>query len=271
MQLREQQYAEALWSSQRLLDIWKQVGNHRLEGHALNKIGLLLLQLGQLSEGNNHVQWAYRLLRQANEMRGKANSLAALGILAERYEAYDEGLAYLSRSLALFEQINAIPDIARLAFNIGNVYLHKSEHDQARRYFQQAIDISLRLDNLNIYAEYNLGMAHLALLEGDMELALETIEPAVEIMLVEMPYNWNDLGLAYWRILGILRAGERHEDAKEIYTRFNTFVDRVMERFDDERAQRDFMNRARYHHEIISTKGHPRLVKKTDTNKEIDI
>ena len=271
IQLREQQYAEALWSYQRLLDIWKQVGNHRLEGHTLNKIGLLLLQLGQLSEGNDHVQWAYRLLRQANEMSGEANSLASLGILAERYEAYDEALAYLRRSHAVFEQINAVPDMARLAFIIGNIFLHKAEYDEARRYFQQAIDISLRLDNLNIYAEYNLGTAHLALLEGNLEVALEAIEPAVEIMLAGMPYNWIDLGLAYWRILGILRVGERQADAEEIYTRFNAFFERVISQLDDERAQRDFINRVRYHQEITSTNGYPRLVKEMNTNKEIDI
>lgn len=271
IQLRQQEFAEALWSFQRLLDIWKQVGNHRLEGHTLNKIGLLLLQLGQLSEGNNHVQWAYRLLRQANEMSGEANSLASLGILAERYEAYDEALAYLRRSLAAFEQINAVPDIARTAFLTGNMYLHKKEYDEARGYFQQAIDISLKLDNLNIYAEYMLGFGHLAYLEGNIERALDDIEPAVELMLAHMPYNWIDLGLAYWRILGVLRAGERHEDADEIYALFNDFLERVLSHLDDERAQRDFMNRVSYHHDIISTNGYPRLIKEIDTNKEMDV
>jgi predicted ATPase/class 3 adenylate cyclase len=267
---RKQDFPQALDAYQRQLDLWQKVGNQRMEGHALNNIGQMLIQLGQLTEGNNYLQWAFRLLNQANERFGEADTLAALGLLADRYKAYDEAAAYIKRALAVYARANARISMARLSFILGNVKLNHGDLEEAQLNFQRAIGISEELDDNPSYSEYQLGMAHYWILRGDKQKADLAVQPGFEALLAKFPYEWVDLGLAYWRTIGILRAIDRNVDADEIYDVFEAFIENTMYYLETIESPQDIKTRIPYYHDLIETKGHPNIVPKAPPEASAD-
>lgn len=257
---RKQDFPKALDAYQRQLDLWQKVGNQRMEGRTLNNIGLVLIQLGQLTEGNNYLHWAFRLLNEANERFGEAETLAALGLLADRYKAYDEATAYINRGLAVYEKVNAVMDVARLTFMLGNVKLNQGNLEEAQLCFDRAIGISEELDDNPSYSEYQLGIAHYWLLKGDNQKADLAVQPGFEAILVKFPYLWVDLGLAYWRTIGILQAIGRNDDANEVYAVFEKFINNTLSFLETKESPQDIRVRIPYFHDLIETRGHPNII-----------
>jgi predicted ATPase/class 3 adenylate cyclase len=195
----------------------RQLGDRRSEGMALNRIGSVLISLGQFSEANHHLLDAYRLLRQMGERAGEAVSLVHLGVIAEHYRAIDEALAYLNRGLVIQKTLSAFVDSALTLFHMGNCYTTRGEYDDAKSAFVQARGFLRYQERVERIAEVELGLAEVAMRRGERDRALDGLQVHLPRLLARQVGGMLQPGLAYWRAVTILRTfADTSEDSATV-------------------------------------------------------
>lgn len=230
--IREYDLPAALDASRHQLELLRQVGDRRREALTLNRIGWLLINLGQLAESNTQLLDAYRILRQIGERSGEAMCLLNLGMVAEFYHAHDEALAYMERALTAHRLLNAQVDMALTLFHMGNVAIAKGALDEAERHLLEArdiLEINHRVRYILQLVEVDAALAEIDLLRGHHATAHERMSAMFtrlqrgQINQLERP------GQACWRAIRILQANGQTERATRIRDAFRDAVRPTLE------------------------------------------
>ena len=123
--MREQNLPAALEAAQLQLERLRQIGDRRREGLTLNRVGELMIHLGQVNEGHQMVIDAFQMLNQVGERGGAANAQLLTGIVSEYLGVYDEALSHMQRARSIQEAINLPLEVAFTRFHIGCVHLRQ--------------------------------------------------------------------------------------------------------------------------------------------------
>ncbi|NJL92534.1 MAG: AAA family ATPase [Anaerolineae bacterium] len=94
--LQQRAFGRAEASLETELRLWRQIGNRRLEGEALNTLGKLRYFEGDYSSASAQFNHAYKIFQQLNDKRREPVTLAYLGMIAFRRMAYGEARAYIT-------------------------------------------------------------------------------------------------------------------------------------------------------------------------------
>jgi adenylate cyclase len=242
---RENNLLDALDAYRQQIGLMRQVGNRRHEGLTLLNIGTMLVNLGELSDGNAHLLDAFKILHQIGERAGEAASLVMLGVIAQHHRAYDEALAYMNRGLALQRTLNTVADIARTLFLMANVYIMKSALDEA----VQALDEARHLFNQSAQeariVELQAAYAEIELINGNSEAAMSIIAPLISRLQHRSISDLMLPGLAYWRAIQCLERCGNIEQSNQLRLEYRTLVNATISRLSPE--QRDaYINRLWY-------------------------
>jgi len=134
-------YEEALAYLQQTLAFAQQTGDISLEGRALHKIGVVLERLGRYDEALAHLESTLAVARDTGDRILEAEGYNALGMVAISANDPVESLAQHQRALALAMD-NGNHHQSALAHNgIGLAYHNLGRSQDARRHWQQAIDL----------------------------------------------------------------------------------------------------------------------------------
>jgi tetratricopeptide (TPR) repeat protein len=249
---RENDLASALDASRQEISLLRQIGDRRREGITLNQIGITLVKLGQLSEGNAHLLDAYKILHQIGERAGEATSLVYLGAIAQHYKAYDEALAYLMRGLALQRTLNAGSDAALTLFYMGNVYIRKKELDEAVKMLDEARALLVANNQANHVAEIDTALAEIDMANGQLASAHDHIS----LLLVRLTQRQvNDLfepGLAYWRAIQVLDKLGETATADKLRTAFLAEAHALLDKLADRSWRNGYVNNIWYHAALLA-------------------
>jgi class 3 adenylate cyclase/tetratricopeptide (TPR) repeat protein len=245
--LRENDLIAALDASRQEISLLRQIGDRRREGLTLNQIGISLIKLGQISEGNNHLLDAYKILHQIGERAGEATSLVYLGQIAYHYKGYDEALAYLKRGLALQQTLNAGGDAGLTLFYMGNAYIAKLEYDEATKAFDEARVLLLANEQAHYVNEIATGLAEIDMARGQLAAARDHISPLLIRLTEEQISDLFMPGLAYWRTIEVLKRLSDMDQVETLLQAFQREASRILRKMPDRTWQTDYIKNVWYH------------------------
>lgn len=75
-------------------------------------------------------------------MLWEAHSTGGLGDVALARSDYDEARDRYEQALRLYQQVGSVPDEAYCIARLGDIALARSDHDQARARFEQALPLA---------------------------------------------------------------------------------------------------------------------------------
>lgn len=249
---RENNLLAALDAFRQRIGLARQIGDRRIEGLTLNRIGIVLINLGQFSEAGAHLNDAYRILHQIGERSGEATSLVYLGVIAEHRKSYEEAIAYLLRGLEAQQNLNAAPDAALTLFHMGNCYLAKGHLDAALKTLNEARAILVSKDTPRRLDEIEIALAEIDLRRGDCETARRRINSLLPRLRQQQLSNLFLPGLAYWRVVQILRQCGYFSEAAELRAAFKAGAEGLLSKIEDQVWRDAYRNNIWYHAALLN-------------------
>ena len=237
----------ALESFKQELARLRRIGNRRREGQTLNNIGLVLIDMGQFSEANTHLQQAYTILYQIGERRGWAISLNGLGVIANFRGAFEEALAYLNRGLEQMRELVIPGDIALNLMQIGCVRLRMSDLTTAELLLREALSLFETLRWPTHIAEVRTALSEVALQNGDIVLAQNL---SADLLPALQSGKVNELqrpGLAYWRTIRVFEQSNEPEIASQLREAYRQYHESILAKLTDPAWKDAYNSRIWYH------------------------
>lgn len=112
------------------------------ESNALNNIGLVYLNSGDLDNALRYFQAALTISKEMNSRQGEASNLGNIGSTYRYKGDPDQALEYLKSALKICEEIGLKEYKVNALNNIGLVHLGIGNSDLALEYYQNALTIS---------------------------------------------------------------------------------------------------------------------------------
>jgi CHAT domain-containing protein len=128
-------------AAQAALDLGREMGDREWEGLALNQLGIVQAQLGDLHAAQDTLESALAIWRCIGDRLALAGAYRALAQqVKERAGQYAAAREYYARALESLEPIRAHDDLAQLHYLIGGVHERAGEPEQAKAAYLRAIE-----------------------------------------------------------------------------------------------------------------------------------
>jgi class 3 adenylate cyclase/tetratricopeptide (TPR) repeat protein len=131
----EQHYRQAL-------ALFREVGDRRGEGRALNNLGIARGMQMDPGGAQRHYEQALALSRQIGDRRGEGLALMNLGLTVQGYGSFMEARARCAEALQVSEEIGDRYNQSGLLGNLGDVLRDLGAYEEAWSYYRRALDIS---------------------------------------------------------------------------------------------------------------------------------
>jgi len=105
--------------------------------------------------GTRTLERAEETARTSNDFLGQANCLSSLGDIALRRSDHDTARKQYEQAMPLYQQVGAVLGQANCLSSLGDIALARSDHDTARDRFQEALQMYGRIQE-----PYSIGAAH---------------------------------------------------------------------------------------------------------------
>ena len=117
------------------------------QGDALNNLGLVCWQLGELDQAEDYFQKSLELRQKLGILKDIAASFNSLGTVYWHRGELDQAEKHFQQSLVIRKELGNPQDIARCLNNLGNVCYQHGELDRAEKYHQQSLMLKEKLGN----------------------------------------------------------------------------------------------------------------------------
>jgi tetratricopeptide (TPR) repeat protein len=175
-------FASALATRRRALELARQAGSRLLEGWLLGNLANLLSQSGELDQAVAHLQEALHLMRETGDRSTEALFYNNLGVVYGQQGRTDEELACYQRALAVQRALGEMRSAATSLTNLGAAEVKRGRPAAAQPYLAEAVDICGSLGDFLSVASALCHAADAALALGrhaDAAAALERAEAAL--------------------------------------------------------------------------------------------
>lgn len=174
-------YAASVTAAAEAAQLAEQAGDLGLVALSTLAWGNSLWRQRQFSAAQHRLQQAVTQARVAALPQVEADSLRALGMVAEFQRDYAEAKNCYEQSLAICRETDNRPGEVSTLNNLGVVACYLGHLSQARVYFEQALDLRRRLGDRRGegHALYNIGF--LTMMEGDYARAQILSEQALAV------------------------------------------------------------------------------------------
>lgn len=115
-----QNYEKASLDISKAVSLLNNFENEEKLGHAYNLNGLILTQLGKVSEAETYLKEADKLFTKNNDEQGQANVILSLGLLELKKQNYKAAVNYFDAGIPLFNSYN-------LSYQEAFSYIKKAE------------------------------------------------------------------------------------------------------------------------------------------------
>lgn len=179
--MKMRQFEEARDIVKDTLPVFEEYRDLRNYSYSLLLMGNIALTLNIPDEALMYYLRTAEIARSAGDDHRRAAAYAQIGKLYWRTSTYQTALEYLQRSLALYEQLHALPSTADTYNNIGLIYMGTKDYRKALHHYRKALELYHSLDDArgeanalgNIGTAYEqLGHIRKALRYGHKGLAL---------------------------------------------------------------------------------------------------
>ena len=145
--------------------------------------GIYQRNLSKYDLAKQNYQISLELYSQSNRPSGMARIYNALGVLAETELDYDQALMYQLNAMHALSNSQDLMTISANFYNLGNLYMKTNDLTQAEHFYQKALKIDLARKNSKDCAFDYSQLAKLAHKKGQLKVAIEYNEKAIELFL----------------------------------------------------------------------------------------
>ncbi|MFE9776356.1 tetratricopeptide repeat protein [Streptomyces sp. NPDC005931] len=153
------------------LALYQHTGNRLGQALALTNLGNVARERGDQETAEQHYQQALTLYQQAGSRFGQARTLDGLGALARDRGDLDNAEQHHSQGLALYQQIGDRSGQAATLGNLANVARDRGKPESAEQYFEQALALFQQVGNRSGQATALDHLGKLARDRGDLASA----------------------------------------------------------------------------------------------------
>ena len=179
-----------------------------------NLIGTIYGDRGYLKNAQKHFESSLGFVNPKKERSIYGMLEMNLGVLNNILQKHDEAYNYYQRALIIFEKENNIRRIAEVTGNIGVLYLQKENYKLALKFFDKSFVYSQKADVLNPMCVALLNKALIYTKLNDFQLADVFADKAMEIA-----HKINDrLSVAdIYKIKGVIKRCTKNYEMSENY------------------------------------------------------
>ena len=134
-------HRQALSHATSARSLFQAVGDRMWEADALSSAGTSQAHLGHLSEARASCEAALELHQRHRFREGEARTLGSLGYIAQREGRYARAVDYYAQALALHRDLGNTYRQPDMQAGLAAAHAARGEHDQARRAWQQALEL----------------------------------------------------------------------------------------------------------------------------------
>jgi CHAT domain-containing protein/tetratricopeptide (TPR) repeat protein len=137
-----------------------------------------LVRKGEYNEALRISHLAARIAEQMGDRMQLANAWYEVGAIYSRRQPAKNGLSYLEKSLAIFEEAGAKKEQARVFLAMAGAYENDRLRDLAVKCYEKALALSTELGDQSLTAQVFNGLGHTHSGLGNYELGLEFYQKA---------------------------------------------------------------------------------------------
>jgi len=164
--------------------LWREMGNIRFTGMALNFISPIAIELNLLDEAHAYLEESLKLTSSVKDRWGMGTALGQLGLLDLLEGDLSSAEGQLSQSIVIFTDLGARWDLAWAMVQLGKVYVRKAEFESAREIFEKSIHIAREANTVPLEMEASIELAKCLVAVGEVEDAAHLVKLALENPLV---------------------------------------------------------------------------------------
>ncbi len=174
-------FDDALRYAQDALALSTQIGK-RFDQAAANVIlGSIYYELGNYSRATPYYREAHRLFREMGNGSGESIALRDLAVLALHRGAIEEGFAYAREAARVAREVGSTYREGMTQCVIGDLYLARRDLEHAEQAYTSAVEFLQRAERGHRALDARAGLARVALLQGDAELAQQRVHELVTL------------------------------------------------------------------------------------------
>jgi tetratricopeptide (TPR) repeat protein len=190
------------WDS--ILSDAKRLGIKKTEGDALNNLGYIYQNLGDISKAIEYNKLSLTLLTEIGDKPGMAQSYNNIGTIYNNQGDIPNALDYFHKSLRIQEETNNASGIATSLNNIANIYEDQGDTAKALEYYEKSIKYYEKIGDMEGvgYPLSNIGIIYFK--RGDSELARKYYDKSLKARLEAgdkrgTGHCYNNIGALYYR------------------------------------------------------------------------
>ncbi len=176
-------YTEALTHYQSTESVYQRLGDPGQQANNQRKLGQAYDRLDHFEQAFSHFQNAYVASLSADtiDSLSLAGLFVDIGSVHSRQSNIPEALAYMKRSVEIFERINNLTHLPYALNNIGATYIREGNYPLALEYLQKSLRLAEKegMTRLASSSNSNIGGVHISLKQ--YEKALPYLEKSVAL------------------------------------------------------------------------------------------
>lgn len=129
-------------SAEKGVAIARKIGDYQVAANALNALGLIMEDIGQVDKCLTYYNEALELARKAKNTSEEASALQNIGAFLHKTGQFEKAIPILKYSLKLWDQIGDSFYKVYTFNELGNVYVNLKEFDEALEYYGDALELS---------------------------------------------------------------------------------------------------------------------------------
>ncbi len=180
-EIRSKDPDAALQYAKNALELAQKLDLEVLQGHALNRIGIVHWQKGELGLAMDHLLEARHIFMIKNYKPGIARIMTNIGLIYSDRSHYEKALEYFFEALRLFEEEDNQIGMAVIFNNIGRIYQNTGDFDLSERYHNLSLNIKTEFEEKRgmSFSYNNLGIVYKH--QGKYDEAVEYFRKALQI------------------------------------------------------------------------------------------
>ena len=163
------------------LNMMENVSDLRYKSEALNFLGVIYGNLGNLDSAYSYYQDALEVSKAIGDSAQIAYSLNNIGDYYYKNALYSIALEKIFNAYDIFASLNHQQGMAYCLNDIGEIYLSQKDYDKALEYFERSGEIRAARDDQRGYAKFLLNIASVYAHTKKIDKSLETYNEALQL------------------------------------------------------------------------------------------
>lgn len=163
------------------LNIFKKIGDREGEGFSFNNIGLIYDEKGDDENALKNYEQARAISKEIGVREGEFTTLNNIGAIYYNLGDYENALEYYNQAFAISKEIGNRKGEGVAYHNIGFIYDKKGSYENALKYYNQALAISKEIGNKEGEVKTFRSISSIYQEKGDYENSLRYLEQALAI------------------------------------------------------------------------------------------